>query len=202
MSLYTPSTPTSIDAFLAKLRVALGQMPGNEADEILREFRSHILDRMESATAGENQSVTRILSEIGAPEDIGAQYLTDALVERARTTYSPFLIFRTTSRLAMRTFRGFLGLLLGVIGYGFGIPLVACAMLKPIFPNYIGLWIDPHGVELATSQPGGLGSELLGWWIIPIALVLGTLTIVGTTLLLRWMLGFASVSPRKALATV
>lgn len=189
-----------IDAYLARLRRALGRLPLEEVNDILCEIRGHIVERAESAGILDGKTMERILEDMGRPEEIGSLYRTDALVARARATFSPVLILHTTIRWAMRTSLGFIAFLLGVVGYVMGLVLVGCAVLKPFFPNDIGLWVDEHGVQLATSSSQGLGPELLGWWAVPIYLLLGALAVGGTTAFLRWMLRFASRSSRGTTA--
>jgi uncharacterized membrane protein len=198
MSSNEVATRARIDAYLSRLRSALGRIPPEEAEDILREIRGHILERAEAARGTEGGAIERILEEMGRPEDIGSLYRTEALVARARATFSPVLILGTTARWAMKTVLGFIALVLGIIGYGLGLALIGCAALKPFFPSYIGLWVNQHGVQLATPLFPGQGPELLGWWAVPIYLVVGVLAVVGTTLFLRWMLRFASQSSRRA----
>ncbi len=187
-----------IDAYLARLRESLGRLPIEEVNDIVRELHGHIVERVESSGAMDGKTVERILGSMGRPEDIGSLYRTEALVARARATFSPLLIVRTTIRWAMKTLLGFIALVLGIIGYGIGLVLVACAILKPFFPSHIGLWVNEHGVQLATPTSQALGSELLGWWAVPIYLFLGALAVVATTWFLRWMLRFASRPPRAS----
>ncbi|MGC8520076.1 MAG: HAAS signaling domain-containing protein, partial [Steroidobacteraceae bacterium] len=191
-------TRARIEAYLARLRSALGRIPPQEADDNLREIHGHIVERAEAARGAEADAIERILEEMGRPEDIGSLYRTEALVARAQATFSPFLIVRATVRWATKTALGFIALMLGIIGYGLGLALIGCAVLKPFFPNYIGLWVNQHGAQLATYRFPGQGPDLLGWWVIPIYLVLGAIAVVGTTLSLRWMLRFASQSSRRA----
>ncbi len=200
MSSDEQASQARIDAYLARLRRALGRLPLEEANDILREIRGHIVERAESAGTLDGRTIERVLEDMGRPEEIGSLYRTDALVARARATFSPVLIFRTTIGWAMKTALGFIALLLGIIGYGVGLALVGCAVLKPLFPDNIGLWVDEHGVQLAVPHSQGLGPELLGWWAVPVYLLLGALAVVGTTSFLRWMLRFASRSSRRVTA--
>jgi hypothetical protein len=128
---------------------------------------------------------------MGEPEDIGSLYRTDAMVAQARATFSPVLIFRTTLRLARQTTLGLIAFLLGFFGYSIGVALLACAVLKPFFPQNIGLFVGSHGVNLALTPAPNPADDLLGWWVIPFDLVAGMLAVLGTTWFLRWMLRFA-----------
>ncbi len=181
----------SIDAYLARLRHALGSLREEEVDDILREIRGHIAEQLETAPRSGDTTVERILSDLGRPEEIGSLYRTDAMVTRARATFSPLLLMRAALSWARDTALGFVAVFLGLTGYGLGLALLACAFLKPFYPDRIGLWIYRHGANMGWSDGRGLGRELLGWWIIPMDLLVGTLVLICTVLLLRWMLRFA-----------
>jgi hypothetical protein len=189
-----------IEDYLIRLRHSLGNISSQSIDEILLEIRGHIMERVEYVGAIDDAKLTTILTALGRPEDIGSLYRTYALVTLARVTFSPILIFRTTIHWAKNTVLGFVAFMLGLTGYCLGLSLIACALLKPLFPKNIGLWIHPHGVELATPNGRDLGPELMGWWIIPTAFVVGILMVVGVTMLLRWMLRFASRPSPQATA--
>src|SRR4029077_254612 len=104
---YDMPLQTRIDTYLMRLRRSLGELPAEEVNEILREIRSHIFER--AARDGEltDQKLMTILRELGQPEDIGPLYQAEAMVARARSSFSPSLIFSTTLRWAMRSFVGF-----------------------------------------------------------------------------------------------
>ncbi len=109
---------TRIDAYLMKLRRSLGELPSEDVNDILREIRSHILDRAEASGELTNEKLVQILKDLGRPEDIGPLYQAEALVTRARSSFSPTLILRTTMRWAMMSIVGFLAFLSGLMGYG------------------------------------------------------------------------------------
>jgi uncharacterized membrane protein len=184
----------SADTYLSRLRTALAGLPAPEVEEILREFHSHILEREEA-----NQSnLQGIFGKLGSPEDIAALYRTDALVARARLTFSPLLMLRAASRVATKSFLGFVSLMIALFGYLTGAAFLWCAVMKPIWPQRIGLWVSDHRFSMGDMvDRGAHAQELLGWWIIPIGLVCGVVLILLTTLLLRWLLRFA-LPPRAA----
>jgi len=190
MSDHTEPANDPVDSYLAALRKQLAGLPADEVDEILQELRGHIVERAAGSGSEQNRlPVERVLRELGTPEEIGSLYRADALVARARAGFSPALIIRATNRWATRTVLGFLAFLTGVMGYAVGCAFIACAVLKPFFPTHIGLWINSHNVLLGAA-PRPHGPELLGWWIIPYGLAVGSAFILGVTVFLRWMLRF------------
>lgn len=193
-----PRTESRIESYLANLRRYLRELPPEEATDILLEIRSHIIDRAEAAGDLSDERVVQILQALGRPEEIGPLYESEAMINRARVSFSPFLILRTTLRWAMRSALGFAVFLVGLFGYTLSFGLLACAILKPIVPQNVGLWVRPNGlfnfgVIFGVSHEGM--PELLGWWMIPVGIVGSTVFLVVTTHLLRIMLRYARKSP-------
>jgi uncharacterized membrane protein len=186
---------TRVDAYLMRLRRSLGELPAEDVNDILREIRSHILERAEAAGDMTDETLMRILRELGQPEDIGPLYQADAMVARARSSFSPSLILRTTLRWGMRSVAGFVAFIAGIVGYSIAIGFFGCALLKPFLPDQIGLWMHPNGVSLGTISSQATAHDLLGWWIIPVGLVVGALLLVWTTHFLRWLLRYAVRRP-------
>jgi uncharacterized membrane protein len=189
-----------IESYLAALRQQLAGLPAQDIEEILRELRGHIAERAATAAQSAEQGrmpVGQILRQLGTPEQIGSLYRADVTLERARASFSPALIIRTTLRWARGTLMGFLTFLTGAVGYAFGVSLIVCAILKPFFPAYVGLWLNPHGMVLGAEVPKPHGHELLGWWLVPYGLGVGAAFILGTTVFLRWMLRFVPRVSRR-----
>jgi hypothetical protein len=186
-----------IDAYLKRLRQALGSLPPEEIAEIVREIRGHIVERAESTDLLNEAALKGILSALGNPEDIASLYQSRAMVARARASTSPLLILMTTIRWAGMSLAGLVTCLFGLIGYALGIGFLVSPILKMLNPERVGLWVGPHywdfslGALSAAYQARAHAQEVLGWWLIPFGLVAGPLILVVTTLLLRWALRFA-----------
>jgi uncharacterized membrane protein len=195
MTTFDQPLQTRVDAYLMRLRRSLGELPPEETNEILREIRSHILDRAEASGEMTDEKLARILKELGQPEDIGPLYQAEAMVARARSSFSPLLILRTTIRWAMMSVIGFFTFILGLFGYGLAIGFIFCAVMKPFLWDKVGLWVSSNGFSMGTVDANVRGRELMGWWIIPFGLIVGPLFLIGTTRFLRWMLRFASRPP-------
>ncbi len=187
---------TRIDAYLMRLRRSLGELPPEEVADILREIRGHILERAEATGAMTDERLAAILKALGRPEDIAPLYQAEALMARARTSYSPTLLLRGALRWAMLSVKGFAIFLAGLIGYGIAIGFLGGAIGKVIAPDQVGAWVSPGSFSIGTSS-SDVARDILGWWLVPIGLAVGALGLVVTTRVLRWALGFAKV--RKAL---
>ena len=189
---------SAVETYLAVLRHSLRGMNSAEREEIVLEIRAHLHDSLQSGS-----NVATVLARLGAPAELTAQYRENSLLERASRTHTPWEMLRTTMHLAKISGEGFLCFVLAILGYGSGAAMVLSALLKPIFPAQTGLWVgsgvfrfgyqaidaagNPLG-EIGLFMPTRNGSsvhELLGWWYIPVALLLGALLIWGTTKILR-----------------
>jgi uncharacterized membrane protein len=181
-----------VDAYLMELRRCLGELPAEEVNDILREIRSHILEKAEANGGLSEERLVGILKALGRPEDIAPLYQADSIMARARASFSPAVVLRGMLRWAMISARGFVIFLAGLIGYGLGVGFVLAGIGKIFAPAEVGAWLSPGGFSIGTnSNPAA--REVMGFWLIPVGLTLGSLLIVGTTRLLRWSLRFARV---------
>jgi uncharacterized membrane protein len=186
----TEELQSRVDAYLMKLRRSLGELPPEDVNDILREIRSHILERAGGGAELTNEKLVTILRELGRPEEIGPLYQAEASVARARSSLSPLLILRATMRWGMNSLLGLAVFISGLFGYGLALGLIMAACMKPFDPEHVGAWVTDSGFTIGTlSQPSR--PDLLGWWLIPVGLVTGAVLLVATTRFLRWMLRFA-----------
>ena len=182
-----------IEAYLSKLRVRLRGLSKEEVADIVEELRSHILDK--ATVNGELMAtgVDAALDGLGRPDDLANGYVTDAALARAETSRSPLRILASLFRWASLSVAGFFVLLASLVGYFLGVALILCALLKPIHPESAGLWRyrDSSG-DLGLSLRLGFGSapanghDVLGWWIVPIGLIVGFGLVMLTTRFAIW----------------
>jgi len=182
-----------IDAYLTRLRSRLRGIDEQDIHEIVEELRGHILDK--SGVNGEEGTIDKVgetLDALGSPEQLAGEYLTDNLLARAEVSRSPARILGVLFRWASLSMAGFFVFLGSIVGYCLGIAFVLCALLKPIHPQTAGLWIYPTGGEDSVSLRLGFGSaptdgrDVLGWWIVPIGLVVGCGLVMLTTRFALW----------------
>jgi uncharacterized membrane protein len=192
-----PVLQERIDAYLKRLRQALGALPPEEIADIVREIRGHIIERAEATASLNQEALTRILNALGDPDDIAALYQSRAMVARARASTSPSLILMAAIRWAGMSVIGLVTFVFGVFGYVMGIGLFVTALLKVLYPDRVGVWVGPHGWDFsmgvlsAAEQGRAHAHEVLGSSLVPVALLAGPIILIITTVLLRWALRFA-----------
>ena len=175
-------------------------LPHEVAADAVREVESHIRERVEQAepVPDEHTAVERVLAELGPPLRVAQAYSHEMTMDEAITTGRFVPMVRAIWHAATTSAVGFAWALLAFTGYSMGYALLAMAALKPIFPNNIGVF-TLNGQFIGAGFEFGLppGTEAHGgYWVMPIALVAGAVTLVITQWLSRRTLGW--LRSRKA----
>src|SRR5271157_784059 len=184
------TTDNQMNDYLARLRAALTGMTLAEREDIVEEIRMHIRERCGDPQTG----MEEILAGLGPADELAQQYRTGMLVQKARHSISPLVILRATLRWATTGVEGFVVFIIALWGYGMGVAFLLLALLKPFLPQYTGLWVGPGEFSFTVRMGGTMTNpaspvhEVLGWWFIPVCLVLGSLSLAGTTKLIQLLL--------------
>ena len=162
-----------LDSYFARVRVALRGLPEREIDDILRELRSHV----DELAAREGSGVDAALQSLGDPLDLAQTYRSQNQMVRAECSGSPLVILPGLRQASRSTLGRVTSSALYVLGYfGMG-TLWAGALEKLLAPSRGGLWYTPGDLWSITLLVGGAppagARELLGWWVVPIAVLAG-----------------------------
>jgi hypothetical protein len=164
-----------LDTYLAQVQRHLGGLADAEARETLAELRSHVLDKV----AGDLSvvSVERAIAELGPPREVARLNVTERVVADLETNRSPLRVLRGAARLAGLSLYGLFAFLASLFGYGIAAGFLVTAAVKPFMPSRAGMWLVPDPKDEFSFSIGTNdnphGRELLGWWIIPIGIVVG-----------------------------
>jgi hypothetical protein len=153
------------EAYLQELTVELAALPWGEREEIVREARSHILERL-SRHEGD---LDVILQDMGPPARYAASFLEGRDPDAPTAPASGTPLQRTVlmaARLVGAALNGGAGL------------LVLIALYKLAWPGRMGVWREPPtvpGKDLHLEFGFGVdivpaGREILGYWLVPLAL--------------------------------
>jgi len=178
-----------LEAYLGELRARLRRLPEAEVAEIVEEMRSHVRDRVGEGVALTKEAVGAALERLGSPEELAALYVTDSLLVHAERSWSPWLVFSSIFRWATVSVAGFFAFLGLLVGFVLSASFLIAALVKP-FSSRAGLWrVDGDSVSLHLGLgpgPPPTGQELLGWWIVPLGLLVGVGGIWLTTRFGHW----------------
>ena len=169
--------------YLKRLRRALGPLPESDRTEIVAEIESHIAER----SRGTGASVADILAGLGEPDTLARAYLDSHDLSGALSRSAPGPLLAAVLARATRNGAAFAVGLAGVILYAFALSFALTAVLKPIAPRNVGLWTGPDGLQFGflSSPPATL--DMLGLWIVPLALVAAVLCYLAATALMQWV---------------
>ncbi|HEY6967750.1 MAG TPA: DUF1700 domain-containing protein [Candidatus Angelobacter sp.] len=176
-----------IENYFAQLESKMADLPQNQRQEFLMELRAHVMDRLEQVAAPSEEDCRNVLNALGTPEEIARQYRMELLLKRSTWRISPISVLRTTLRWTVAGIQGYLVFIVAMIGYVISACFFVTALLKPIFPHYVGLFVNEEGVQIARFPMQPHGHELLGNYFIPVAIILGYLITLATTLLIRFL---------------
>ncbi len=184
------TTESQVNDYLAQLRASLIGMTLAEREDIVQEIQMHVRER----SSDPQSSVEEILAGLGAADELAQQYRTGLLVQKARHSISPVPILRATLRWATTGVEGFVVFMIAITGYLMGGGFLLLALLKPFFPQNTGMWVRPGVFDFSfrmgasMTNPASPVHEVLGWWLIPVCLVIGSLSLAATTKLIQFLL--------------
>lgn len=180
-----PNDPAQkIEQYLRQVRSGLRHLPEPQVADILQELRSHILERAQSSGTLSDAATDAALQALGKPQEVAALYVAENVMARAESSRTPWMVLRGVFHWATLSLKGFLVLLICLIGYLFGAAFFIAALAKPFNPHAVGLWlIGPNSFQLALGMTDSArhGRELLGWFLVPLGFSLGGGTILLTT---------------------
>jgi hypothetical protein len=187
MTLSVESQKT-IDAYLAALRRHLRELLDEDVKDIVEEIRAHILDKTSGGDAEEEVAST--LAALGTPEELAGRYRTEELLKRAQNARSPGFLWRSMLRWAALSVLGVAVFFFSAIGYCLGGLLFILGVLKLTNPHRTGVYgvFNEHNTSLSFQSGGPNEHDLLGWWLVPIGLIVG-----GGLLFLTFRFGIWSI---------
>jgi hypothetical protein len=176
-------------------------LPRESVRDVVREIDSHLRDRISAAQAvpDERAMLERILSELGPPQRVAQAYSVERTLDEAVDTGRLFAIVRAVWHVAMSGMSGFFAGLGLFAGYFAGGVLIVLAVMKPIFPDNVGIWVGDRltsdgpdigwrvGVNVAAASHV---HDVGGYWVIPIFLTAGFGLLFLTTRGARRFLGW------------
>lgn len=183
----TGDTQQKIDAYLAKLRRSLRGMKDEDVRDVVAELRSHIVDK------ASEQDIDAVIAALGTPEELAGQYRTESLFARAEVSRTPWSVLKSLFRWASLSIAGFFVLIGSLLGYVTGVVLILCGYLKLVHPHTAGIWTTEEAngelqisVRLGFGSPPAGGHEVLGWWIVPLGILVGFGLVMLTTRFALW----------------
>lgn len=154
-----------IHEYIQSLSKYLSRLDKAEAEDVIREIESHIYDVLESQP-GEWEP-EEILEGFGSPRELAAQYVDHMVVGSP-----PPEGFKAIQKVKRGATKG-LYFAMNLFGYGLAFLFIVVGLYKFDEPDLVGVWGTDSGeswiIGVSSIPPGGT-EELLGWWLVPIAI--------------------------------
>ena len=174
--------------YFRRISRILWPMDPEQREDLTLEIQTHVLESMaQEKEGGEPERLLNALEKLGEPEQFLRPLMADKMLGKAARTLSPGAVLKGLYLAVYKGVRVALFSLLFVIGYAAALTFGMVALLKPIIPRHAGIFFSPEG-GLAAGILGGNTQgyrDILGYWVIPISLMLAVLLYVGLTKLLR-----------------
>jgi len=187
----TESTRMIAD-YVRRLRWSLQAIPSEDRTGIVREIESHLTD---SLAAGPDR-LDASLSALGSPHALAARFVQEYRLAGALAEDRPAPLIGAMLVRSGRSVAAFGAVLAAMLLYLFAFCFAAVAVTKPLFPAHVGLWSLPQGGAFGILTDPPAAPEVMGLWILPVALAgalgcyaLATLVLRGTG---RHLLGRAA----------
>ena len=147
--------------------------------DAVREVESHIRERVRETEPmpNERDALNRLLDAMGPPHRLARAYSAELAVDEAVSSGRLWPTARAVFALARNTTEGFAVGVALFSGYLTSAAFLIVALMKPIFPDNVGVrWVDGefHGAGLEPFlEPGTVMTH--GWWVMAICGVVGSL---------------------------
>ena len=160
--------------------------------DAVREVESHLRERVADSDGmpNERDALERILQRLGSPSTVARAYSLEMVMEEASIGGRFVPMVRSLFLTATSGFRAFVVAYLLFAGYLSGAAFIVTGLLKPIFPNNVGIWTH-EGFSLGAEFPAPAGvAPLGGYWIVPVCLIIGlTILVFVHRAARRWISG-------------
>jgi hypothetical protein len=172
-------TAAARDVWLRRLDWALHALPTKDRDDIVRETRSHIEERI-----NQNMAESQILASLGDADDYAQSFLDEFELSQALGSRKLPAMIGAAARWIHRSVAAAAAftsvLLLGLFAAG----VILTAVMHFLDPVHWGLWVSKRMLLIGHVDDPSVARELLGAGIYPFA--------VGS-LIVCWIAGRAAL---------
>ena len=161
---------------------------GDDAGGVRADLERHIVDSLadQPSSSTELERLDAALARLGRPVDYLQPLIADALLERGTRTYAPTLIARGLTHAVLAGSTRAATAVVFALGYALLAAFTAMILLKPVWGDHVGLFRRADGLMGFGILADTTGArELLGLWLIPIALIVVGVLYVALTRALR-----------------
>jgi len=175
--------PPKLADYARRLKWALSALPEADRDDIVAEMRSHVLDRVDTGS-----TLDAALAALGAPDDYARAFRETYTVASALSSRQTPQMLHALVQGATRSAGAIAAFVVIVLVWAVPALVAYTAILKISNPSHVGLWRGEHFFFIGVIDDPSRGTELLGPWITPLALLCVVLAWLITRSIAVWAL--------------
>lgn len=156
----------ALEQWMRRFGWALGRLQPAEREDILRETRSHIDERVAAGS-----SVETVLAEFGPAERYARQFIDEMEAAEALGSRRTSDLARVVSLKAHQNLFAVASLLLLSMLALTGAVTLFLVLLKILDPVHTGVWIGEGVVLIGVIDDPQTARDILGLWLFPLAAI-------------------------------
>jgi hypothetical protein len=173
--------PMEAELYLHAFRRGLLALPEDERASIIAEVREQIADQSGLGS----DSLTKLLARLGPPDQLARHFTLDFELAATVNRANPFALLMVVLASATRSLWALTGGLAAAFFYILSAAFAMVALLKPVLPHDTGFWISKSGEVVIGIVTTHSGTEILGYWIIPLAVITAIICLLLANAFLR-----------------
>lgn len=157
--------------YIQRIKRLTKSLPEKDSEDVLMEINSYIYEYMqENKENDETTNLLEIIKRIGAPEEILPSVIADKKMQQATRTFNPKHVIKA---LSLNISNGFSYVIFSIL-YLLLSCFVFLAIAKVFFPANVGVFKGEGRFYLGLFSDSTVEGtqELLGFWFIPVVLLL------------------------------
>ena len=166
-----------------------GSLGSRQKADILAELKTHLLESYIRLDDGDEETrLSAAIEKLGEPEDFVPLWVEERLLDGAQPGSTTRNLYHLLRRNALTGVQQFAFSIVVGLGYLLSFYFFIMAVLKVFFPVNVGLYLSPAGIPFLGYVDAYEFREVLGYWLIPIGLVMAvTLQLFLNGLVKRWV---------------
>jgi uncharacterized membrane protein len=168
-----------LEQWLRRLRWSLSRLAAHDREEIVREARSHIEERVAAGHA-----LDTVLADFGPAERYAHQFVDEIEAYAALGSQRTGDLARFITSRSHRNVIAAATLLALLVFAVIAASVIFMLVLKILDPVHTGVWVGANFTLIGVIDDPSTGRDLLGLWMFPLAALLSLLVwVVGRRLL-------------------
>jgi hypothetical protein len=167
----SPAAQDLWTSYLDRVSALCGSLDRRQRADIQMELKAHLLESYIQLNEGDEATrITAAIDKLGQPEEFIPLWVEERLLDGAQPGSSTRNLFYLLRINALKSVKQFIVSMMMGFGYLLSFYLFIAAVLKLIYPQYVGLYLTESGWPFIGYVDAAGFTEILGYWLIPIGL--------------------------------